>query len=341
MGLQGMASWMLVLVTGAFGRLGTEALRTLVKEGHQAVAFDVASGANRRVAAEFGKAMRVVFGDIRDPSDVRAAASGVDAVIHNAGILAPMSESQPDFAHAVNVDGTRHLLDAMTAMEPTPRLVYASTVSVCGPRPPGLPPLTSQDPAIGTDHYTTHKVTCERLIRESNLPWVIFRVGVSVSAQAKDFSADNLRLLFGIDPRTRVEYVHPRDVALAQVRATTTDAALYKTLMIAGGPRCRMTFRDFYAAIFEASGVGELPAEAYGDRPYYCDWMDTSESQAILDYQRHTFDDFIREFGDASRRMRPLVRLFSPAIRRYLLRYSEAWQAHRRAGGERRAQDPS
>lgn len=321
---------MRVLVTGAFGRLGEEVLRRLVDEGREAVAFDVDTRANRRAARRFGTSIRTVFGDIRDPADVEAAVRGVDAVIHDAGILAPMTETHPELAYAVNVEGTQHLLAAMARQNPAPRLVYASTFSVCGPRRPGLPPLTAEDPAIGTDHYTTHKTRCEALIRQSSVPWTIFRISVSVSAQAKDFSPDIFRLLFGIDPKTRVEYVHPRDVALAQVRATKTDEALGKTLMIGGGEACRMTFKDFYAAIFEASGVGELPVEAYGDRPYYCDWVDSTESQSILRYQQHTFDDFIREFRHASRHTRPLVKLFSPAIRRYLLRYSDAWQARGR-----------
>ena len=190
------------------------------------------------------------------------------------------------------------------------RLCFAyPPFSVCGPRVPGGPPLTGDDPAIPTDHYTAHKTECERLIRESDVPWVIFRIGVSVSAQAKDFSPEIFRLLFGIDPATRIEYVHPKDTALAEVRATIAPEAVGKTLMIGGGEACRMTFKDFYAAIFEASGVGELPAEAYGNEVYYCDWVDTTESQAILDYQKHSFDDFIAELRRESKWTRPVVRL--------------------------------
>jgi len=326
----GQPAAMQVLVTGAFGRLGQEVLRRLVHEGHTAVAFDLPSKPNRRLAKRFEDDVRIVWGDIRSREEVDATVKGCDAIIHNAGILSPMTERQPELAHAVNVVGTQNIIEAMAAQCQTPRLVYASTFSVCGPRVPGGPPLAANDPAIGTDHYTSHKTECERIIRESSLPWVIFRIGVSVSAQAKDFSPDIFRLLFEIDPRTRLEYVHPRDVALAQVRATSAPDALGKILMIGGGESCRMSFKDFYGAIFGASGVGELPAEAYGKRPYYCDWIDTTESQAILHYQEHTFDDFIREFRHESRWTRPVVRLFSPLIRRYLLQYSDAWQTHKR-----------
>ena len=319
-----------VLVTGAFGRIGQEVLKRIVSEGHTAVAFEVPSKSNRRTARRFDDRVRVVCGDIRSTEDVDAAVKGCDAIIHNAGILAPMTEQHPDLAYAVNVVGTQNIMKAMATLSPIPRLVYASTFSVCGPRVPGGPPLTANDLAIETDNYTSNKTECERIIRESTLPWVIFRIGVSVSAQTKDFSPDIFRLLFEIDPRTRIEYVHPRDVALAQVRAIEAPEALGKILMIGGGESCRMTFADFYAAIFGASGVGELPAEAYGKRPYYCDWIDTTESQAILQYQEHAFHDFIREFRHESRWTRPIVRLLSPLIRRYLLQYSDAWQSRKR-----------
>ena len=321
---------MQILVTGACGRIGFEAVLRLCAEGHDAVAFDLPSKANRRTASRLPAGARRIWGDIRSRADLEAAVAGCDAVIHNAGILAPMTEQDPALAYAVNVEGTRNLLAVMAGQARAPRLVYASTFSVYGPRVPGGAPLTAKDPAIPTDEYTSNKVECEELIRASGLPWVILRIGVSVSAQSKDFSPEIFRLLFGIDPATRIEYVHPCDTAVAQVRATSAPEALEKVLLIGGGQRCRLTFKEFYAAIFEASGVGELPAEAYGDAPYYCDWLDTTESQAILQYQSRSFDDFIEEIRAESRWTRPVVRLLSPLIRRTMLRYSEAWQSRAR-----------
>jgi len=262
-------------------------------------------------------------------NDVARAVGGCDAAIHNAGILAPTTEQRPELGYAVNVGGTTNLINALEANGKQPRLVYASTFSVYGPRAPGGLPLTLDDPVVPTDHYTSHKVECERRIRESGLPWVICRIGVSVSAETKDFSPEIFRLLFGIDPDTRIEYVHPRDVALAQVRAAIAPAATDKVFLIGGGASCRMTFAEFYSAIFSAAGIGPLPSEAYGREPYYCDWLDTTESQAILQYQEHTFADFIAEYRRQSRWTRPVVRFLSPLIRAYLLRYSAAWQRRR------------
>jgi nucleoside-diphosphate-sugar epimerase len=325
----GQPARMRVLVTGAFGRLGQEVLQRLVAEGHSAIAFDVPNRRNEKVARRFADRVEIVWGDIRSAEQVSACVARCDAIIHNAGVLAPASENDPELAYAVNVGGTENILDAMKAREKPPIIVFASSLSVCGPRAPGGPPLTGADPAIGTDHYTSHKTECERLLKESGQSYVIFRIGVSVGANAAagDLSPDVFRMLFSIDPRTRLEWVHPEDVAVAQVRAIETPSALGKTLMIGAGVGGRLTFGQFYGAMFEATGVGRFPPEAYGTVPYYGDWLDTRESQALLHYQRYSFDAFVEQLRHASRFTRPLVRTLSPLIRWYMLRYSEAWQS--------------
>lgn len=322
---------MRVLVTGAFGRLGLESVGRALKEGHSVIAFDVPNRRNQKAARRFADRVRTVWGDIRSPADVGSVVADCDAIIHNAGVLAPASENHPELAYAVNVGGTKNILDAMKRSDVPPVIVFASSLSVCGPRVPGGPPLTGDHPAIGTDHYTSNKAECEQLLRESGLPYVIFRIGVSVgvNASAGDLSPDVFRVLFSINPDTRLEWVHPEDVALAQVRAIQNPEAVGKTLMIGGGESCQLTFRDFYGAMFEATGVGRFPPEAYGSGAYYCDWLDTDESQSLLGYQRISFDEFIGRMRKASRFTRPLAQMFSPLIRWYMLRYSDAWQARK------------
>jgi nucleoside-diphosphate-sugar epimerase len=321
-----------VLVTGAFGRLGQQGIERLLEEGHLVIAFDVPNRRNQREARRFEGRVRTVWGDIRSAQDIAPCVEECDAIIHNAGILAPVSEMHPDLAYAVNVGGTQNIVDAMKSRDQPPVIVFASSLSVCGPRAPGGPPLTGADPTVPTDNYTSNKADCEQLLQDSGVPYVIFRIGVSVGAKAAagDLSTDVFRLLFAISPDTRMEWVHPEDVALAQVRAIETSAAHGKVLMIGGGPGCRLTFGEFYGEMFDATGVGRFPREAYGTDVYYCDWLDTTESQALLDYQRTTFDAFIAQLRYASRFTRPLARIFSPLIRWFMLRYSDAWQARKR-----------
>ena len=320
-----------VLVTGAFGRLGQEGIERLLEEGHSVIAFDVPNRRNRKEARQFEGRVHTVWGDIRSPEDIGPCVEACDAILHNAGVLAPPSEKHPDLAYAVNVGGTKNILDAMKRRNKPPIIVFASSLSVCGPRAPGGPPLKGSDPTVPTDNYTSNKAECERLLQESGLPYVIFRIGVSVGvkAAAGDLSPDVFQMLFSINPETRMEWIHPEDVALAQVRAVETPEAIGKVLMIGGGQGCRLTFGEFYGEMFDATGVGRFPPQAYGTGVYYCDWLDTGESQALLGYQRTTFEVFIGQLRKASRFSRPLARLFSPLIRWFMLRYSDAWQARR------------
>ena len=59
--------------------------------------------------------VEIVSGDVTDADDVRRAATGADAAIHCAALLGGASQNLPDF-EAVNVEGTKHVLDAAEAL---------------------------------------------------------------------------------------------------------------------------------------------------------------------------------------------------------------------------------
>lgn len=75
---------MRVLLTGAFGNLGLPTLRELLRRGHEVRCFEVPSRRTRKRAAEFGKQIEVIWGDIRDARQVHEAVAGQQAIVHNA-----------------------------------------------------------------------------------------------------------------------------------------------------------------------------------------------------------------------------------------------------------------
>ncbi len=97
-----------VFVTGATGLAGANVCRLLIERGDQVRALARAS-ADTAPLVVLG--VEVIAGDITDADDVRRAASGADSAIHCAALLGGASQHLPDF-EAVNVDGTRHVLDA-------------------------------------------------------------------------------------------------------------------------------------------------------------------------------------------------------------------------------------
>src|SRR5205814_7002397 len=73
-----------------------------------------------------------IRGDLLDPDDVAAALDGCDAVFHLAALY---SYSRADAAamEAVNVEGTRVLLDAVARAARPLRVVHTSSCATCGP----------------------------------------------------------------------------------------------------------------------------------------------------------------------------------------------------------------
>jgi UDP-glucose 4-epimerase len=155
---------MRVLVTGAFGFVGTAVVSRLAKAGCQVVALT-----HREAGAVLPKteAVEVVHGNVLQADDMAKAVHGVDAICHLAA-LTRVRESfdQPEQYHAVNVDGTRTLLDA--AMSETRRRgvplrwVQASTAAVYGV--PERQPIAEDAPPSPTNPYGESKLAADSLL---------------------------------------------------------------------------------------------------------------------------------------------------------------------------------
>ena len=97
-----------VFVTGATGLAGANVCKLLVDRGDHVRAL-ARAGADTDPLAALG--VEVVTGDVTEADDVLRGASGSDSAIHCAALLGGASQNLADF-EAVNVDGTRHVLDA-------------------------------------------------------------------------------------------------------------------------------------------------------------------------------------------------------------------------------------
>ena len=114
------------LVTGATGFIGGELTKQLIGRGHQVVAL-VRSPDKASLLKTLGVELHA--GDIRDRESLRAPMQGVDGVFHVAawykvGVTEPAAE-------AINVGGTRNVFEVARELS-IPRIVYTSTVGVCG-----------------------------------------------------------------------------------------------------------------------------------------------------------------------------------------------------------------
>jgi nucleoside-diphosphate-sugar epimerase len=321
---------MKILLTGAFGNIGTSAIEALAGANHRVRCFDLKTRANEQAAEKFRGRIDVMWGDVRRPDDLAAAVLDQDVVAHVAFIIPRLSvtgvqsEDRPDWARSINVDGTRSLLEVMAAMPSPPRLIFTSSLHVYGRTQDKPAPRTVADLVQPIEHYARHKVECEQMIQSSGLDWVILRLAAALP----------IRLIldpgmFDVPLNNRIEYVHSRDVGLAITHAAGCDAALRKILLIGGGPRCQFIYRDLLARVLSATGVGMLPPAAFTTIPFSVDWLDTAESQSLLRYQQRTLDDYIFDTRQALGYRLPLIKLFRPLVRHALLQKSPCYrQSH-------------
>ena len=316
---------MKILLTGAFGNIGESTLLALFEKNYEIRCFDLKNERNEKVSRNLSKKgdFEIVWGNILDISHVKIAIDGVDAIIHLAAIIPPPSELKPDLAKSVNIEGTRNIINAVKEMEKKPKIIYASSVSVFGRTMHLPPPRNADEPVVASDTYTGTKIEAEQIIKSSTLPWTILRF---TATPPLEISISMDPIAFEIPLDQRVEFVHSRDVGQACANAVEAET-IGKILLIGGGPSCQMLEREFLTKMFDGVGIGMLPDSAFkvATKPeeyFYTDWLDTKESQEILQFQSRSLDEYIEEMKSRLGVLGSLAKIFRPIARWYMLRQS-------------------
>jgi D-erythronate 2-dehydrogenase len=171
-----------ILIIGAAGMVGRKLAERLARDGSlngvaitKLTLVDIAEPA--RPAGLAGK-IETIARDLSDPRTSEALiASKPQVIFHLAAVVSGEAEADFDKGYRVNLDGTRHLLEAIRhAAGYRPKLVFTSSVAVFGaPFPEAihdefhLTPLTS---------YGTQKAICELLLADHNRRGFLDGVGL-------------------------------------------------------------------------------------------------------------------------------------------------------------------
>jgi nucleoside-diphosphate-sugar epimerase len=313
---------MRVLLTGAFGNVGESTLLSLFEKEHDILCFDIETSLNRKRQKELLEmgSFETVWGDITRSDDIEQVMKKIECIIHLAAIIPPASDANPEQARNVNVGGTMNLLNSAKKLPSPPKFIYASSIATYGHCKGDGPPKTANDLQVPTDCYTEHKIECESLLRNNGLPWTIVRFGVVTPLR---LGLNMPPIMFDIPIEQRIEFVHTRDIGLACANAVTADTN-GKILLLGGGECCRMTYRKMVSSILDVMGIGMLPDSAFitpkcDEDWFHTDYMDTEESQHLLQFQTRTFEQFLDELKHSMGIKRYLARLFKPLARRYIL----------------------
>lgn len=321
-----------VLVTGAFGLVGSAVVRRLAADGRTVIATDLDNPANRTAAAALPATVRVRWADLTDSAAVDRLVAAVEpaAIIHLAAIIPPFCYMRRGLARKVNVEATASLLRAAEAQRRPPRFVQASSIAVYGARNPHhLDDVLSPDtPVNPSDIYGAHKVEAEALVRASKLDWLILRLGGVMSCEfSLDIDVDLISFESVLPADGRLQTVDVRDVAAAFAAATTvpTETANHEVLLIGGDTA---THRHIQSAVGSeaaaAMGIkGGLPLGRPGnpddDAAWFAtDWMDCRRAQEVLGFQQHSWPQLLADTRANAGLKRFPISLIAPLIRAFL-----------------------
>ena len=122
---------MKTLVTGGAGFIGSNLVQRLLKEGHDVTVLDNLSSGYRINLRPFPE-VRLLIGDVRDPSIVKQAVNGVEVVFHLAASVGnTRSIEHPMIDAETNVLGTLNVLESARRNR-IRKIVFSSSAGIFG-----------------------------------------------------------------------------------------------------------------------------------------------------------------------------------------------------------------
>jgi len=200
---------MRILVTGAYGLIGSACLARLHGAGHDLVAAGRAAAPRRRVP--YAHWITADFARLTKPEPWLPLLAGIDAVVNCVGVL---QDGARDNVQRVQFDGTVALFEACVEAG-VKRLVHISAIGAA---------------ADGPSVFSRSKAAAEAHLQALTLDWVIVRPGLVLapaayggSALLRGLAAFPLCLpLIGAD--ARIQTVDIDDVAETVAQALAPDA---------------------------------------------------------------------------------------------------------------------
>ena len=321
---------MKVVITGGAGFLGLRLANRLLERGELTgpsgafepidalTLFDV--GAPAAVPSAAGVAAEAVTGDIADRDTVFGLIDRDDiAVFHLASVVSGGGELDFDRAMRVNLDGGRHVLEALRARAGTPRLVFASSIAAFGgaAMPASVGDTTKQTPQTT---YGITKAIGELLIndytrkgfldgRTARLPTVIIRPGKPNLAASSFVSGVFREPLAGIDftlpvsTETAMPVTGYRAIVEGIIRLHEIDGAALGDDRAVGLPSLNVTVAEMIAALNRVAGDRALGAITVEPDPFIVaickTWpaaSDAARAAALGLPGENSLDDIVRYY---------------------------------------------
>ena len=230
---------MRILIIGAAGMLGRKLSARLSRDGALGTQ-PIAASARADVAGGDG----IIAADLTQPGVAADLIAGrPDVIVDLAAVVSGEAETDFEKGYRVNLDATRHLLEAirLAGSEYVPRLVFSSSIAVYGPPMPDLIP--DEHPTTPATSYGTQKAMVELLVADYTrrgfidgiavrLPTICVRPGAPNLAASGFFSniirepLHGLPAVLPVSPEVRHWFASPRAAVGFLIHAATMDTTV-------------------------------------------------------------------------------------------------------------------
>jgi nucleoside-diphosphate-sugar epimerase len=251
-----------LFITGASGFIGLQVAQVAVRANHRVTATGAVNNETERARCAALQRLGVtpLVANLDERERLANAMRGHDVVIHLAAAQHEAEAPESHF-HAVNVEGTRTLLE-IAATCGVRRFVYGSTIGVYGSAASGE--LDADSPIAPENPYGRTKAEAERVVRE-----YAARIETCIVRISEVYGPGDMRLLKLFRAIERGRYVtigggrnehqliFVDDVARGLLAAARAPRAAGETLVLAGGER--LTTDEMAGAIGAAVGRNRRP----------------------------------------------------------------------------------
>lgn len=237
--------YMRVLITGGGGFIGKKLAARLLANGTlkgQPIKSITVADIVMAEGLPVDPRLEIITLNMTDKAAVNAVvAKGVDAAFHLAAIVSSGAEADTDLGYAVNLDGTRYLLEALRHAGNVPTIVFASSCAVFGGDVPN--PITDMTVLNPQTSYGAQKTMGELLTTDYSrkgfvdglslrLPTIIVRPGKPNKA-ASTFASSIIReplagqeAILPVRDDNAMYILSPRRVVDAFIHAAELDRGL-------------------------------------------------------------------------------------------------------------------
>jgi len=153
-----------IVITGAFGFIGSHLTEFLVEKGFRVIAFDRYNSNNHfgwLEQSKYYKDIEFVLGDIRDYDSVYNVLKNCDMCIHLAALIGiPYSYVSPLAYIRTNIEGTYNVLESTKNLDIN-ELIITSTSETYGSAQ--YNPIDEKHPLVAQSPYSASKISSDQL----------------------------------------------------------------------------------------------------------------------------------------------------------------------------------